>query len=287
MSSVIVTYIPVLHEGYRQLFERHPEARELYLFGADIIASFDHLVKDIRKLDPELVKKAVESWGMFDRVVILDDQTIRQLQANKVPLIVSDDDLTEALVTKHFADHPVKKDTIFLRWGIKKSIDPLEVISDMEISEAEFDRKMIELALEEGAKAKDWWRRIGALAIKDGEIILRSHNLYVPSDQTPYDEGDPRSNFTGGRHFESSLAIHAEAQLVAQAAKRGVALEGAEIYCDTFPCPPCAKQLAYSGIKTVYYRNGYSVLDGERILKSQGVNIVYVTPSDNSSAAQT
>ncbi len=276
MSPIIVTYVPVLHEGYRQLFERHPDAKELYLFGADVIASFEYLVKDIRKLDPELVKKAIESWKIFEKVSILDDEAIEQLQVSKTPLIVSDDELTEALIAKYFTDHPVEKDTIFLRWGIKKSIDPVEVISDMEVSEAEFDKKMIELALEEGAQAKDWWRRIGALAIKDGEIILRAHNLYVPSDQQPYDEGDPRSNFTGGKHFESSLAIHAEAQLVAQAAKNGISLEGAEIYCDTFPCPPCAKQLAYSGIKTVYYRNGYSVLDGERILKSQGVKIVYV-----------
>lgn len=284
MSPVIVTYVPVLHEGYRTLFERYPDAKELYLFGADVIASFEHLVKDIRKLDPELVKKAVESWAMFDRVAILDDQTIRQLQANRTPLIVSDDDLTTELVAMYFSDHSITKDTIFLRWDKKTSVTSSSVTPDVQISETEFDRRMMELALEEGAKAKDWWRRIGALAIKDGAVILQTHNLYVPSDQTPYDEGDPRSNFTGGRHFESSLAIHAEAQLVAQAAKKGISLKDAEIYCDTFPCPPCAKQLAYSGIKTVYYRNGYVVLDGERILKSQGVQIVFVTPYDNSSA---
>jgi dCMP deaminase len=274
--SAIVAYIPVLHEGYRRLFERHPEAKELYLFGSDVIASFEHLVKDIRKLDPELVKKAIESWKIFESVKILDQTAIEELQKDKTPLIVSDDDLTSELVTKYFSNNPVEKDTIFLRWGIKKSIEPVEVVSDITISEDEFDRKMIELALEEGTKAKDWWRRIGALALKDGAVILQAHNLYVPSDQTPYDEGDPRSNFTGGKHFESSLAIHAEAQLVAQAAKEGISLKGADVYCDTFPCPPCAKQLAYSGIKRVYYRNGYSVLDGERILKSQGVEIVLV-----------
>ncbi len=272
----IVCYIPVLHEGYRKLFERHPEAKELYLFGNDVIASFDYLVKDIRKLDPTLVKKAIESWGRFDKVNILDGNTIAQLKNDKTPLVVSDDELTEELVKKYFSDHPVEKDTIFLRWGIKKSIEPAEVLPDIMISEAEFDRQMIELALEEGIKAKDWWRRIGALAVKDGAVILKAHNLYVPSDQQPYDEGDPRSNFTGGKHFESSLAIHAEAQLVAQAAKEGISLKGADVYCDTFPCPPCAKQLAYSGIKRVFYRNGYSVLDGERILKSQGVQIIYV-----------
>ncbi|KAA0205957.1 hypothetical protein EDM68_03750 [Candidatus Uhrbacteria bacterium] len=272
----IVCYIPVLHEGYRQLFERHLDATELCLFGNDIVAEFDYLRKDIRKLDPALVKKAIEAWGRFENVSILDENVITRLRDSKTPLIVSDDELTQALVEKHFADHPVKKDTIFLRWDKMKSIEPVQVSPDVEISEADFDRGMMSLAEQEATRAKDWWRRIGAVAVKDGKILFQAHNVYVPSDQTANDEGDPRGNFKAGQHFESSLALHAEASLVAQAAKQGIALEGAEIYCDTFPCPPCAKQLAYSGIKTVYYRNGYSVLDGERILKSQGVKIVWV-----------
>lgn len=274
--SAIVCYIPVLHEGYRRLFENHPDAKELYLFGVDVIGEFDYLIKDIRKLDPELVKKSIEAWGRFDAVRILDATSIKNLQDAKTPLIMSDDELTETLIEKYFANNPIEKDTIFLRWGIKKSIEPAPIVSDLTISEDEFDRRMIEAALEEGKNAKDWWRRIGALAVKDGKIIFQAHNEYVPSDQTPYDEGDPRSNFTGGRHFESSLAIHAEANLVAQAVKDGLSLKGADIYCDTFPCPPCSKLLAYSGIKRLFYRNGYSVLDGERILKSQGVQIVFV-----------
>jgi len=155
------------------------------------------------------------------------------------------------------------------------------------MSEDEFDKKMMALAETEGTEAKDWWRRIGAIAVKDEKVIFKAHNLYVPSDQIANDEGDPRGNFKSGQHLESSLALHAEAGIVAMAAKQGVSLDGAEIYCDTFPCPPCAKQLAYSGISKLFYQNGYAVLDGERILKSQGVEIIFVTStSDNLSAGQ-
>lgn len=276
MDSVIVAYIPVLHEGYRRLFERHPEAKELAIFGADVIASYEHLVKDIRKLDPELVRKAVESWGCFDRVTLLDADAIKHLQETKTPLIVSDDDLTQELVQKYFSNNPIKTDTIFLRWDKKTSIEPTKISPDIEISEAEFDRQMIETTITEAEQSKDWWRRIGALVVKDERIILQAHNTYVPSDQMANDEGDPRSNFKGGVHFESSLALHAEAALVAQAAKQGLSLQGTDVYAETFPCPPCAKQLAYSGIKRLFYRTGYNVLDGERILKSQGVQIIFV-----------
>lgn len=276
MSPVIVAYIPVLHEGYRRLFERHPEAKELFIFGDDVIAEYEHLLKDIRKLDPKLVQRSIEAWKTFENVAILDAHTIMLLQDSNASLIISDDDLSTELVARYFSKNPVVKDTIFLRWDRKASIDPIEVVPDIEISEEMFDREMIAGAFHEAEKSRDWWRSVGAVVVKDGKILFHAHNIYIPSEQIAYDEGDPRSNFKAGQHIESSLALHAEAGIVARAAKEGISLNGADMYCDTFPCPPCAKQLAYSGIKRVYYRRGYSVLDGERILKSQGVQIIFV-----------
>lgn len=277
-SPVIVTYIPVLHEGYRRFFANHPEAKELYLFGEDIIANYDHLIKDIRKLKPELIQAAIQSWNLFERVHILTTASIQKLQNEQTTLVVSDDDLSTELVQAYFTHNPIQVDTIFLRWDKKKSIEPVQISPDIEISETDFDKTYIQLAQTEGQKSRDWWRRIGALVVKNGEIILQAHNIYTPSEQIANDEGDPRGNFSAGIHLESSLALHAEAYLVAQAAKQGISLQGTEVYCDTFPCPPCAKQLAYSGISKLFYRNGYAVLDGERILKSQGVKIVFVKP---------
>jgi dCMP deaminase len=273
---VLIAYIPVLHEGYRRLFEKHPEAKELYLFGNDAIASFEHLVKDIRKLDPLLVKKSIEAWGMFEQVHLLDVTSIEKLRNENTSLIVSNDDLSTELVARYFSNNPVERDTIFLRWDKKTSVEPMQVSPDLTISENDFDQQMIELAKTEGTLSPDWWRRIGAIVVKDGKILLQAHNRYVPSDQIAYDEGDPRGNFKSGVHLESSLAIHAEASLIAEAAKEGISLKGADVYSETFPCPPCAKQLAYSGIKRLFYRTGYNILDGERILKSQGVEIVFV-----------
>ncbi|MCR4279105.1 MAG: deaminase [bacterium] len=282
MSPAIVTYIPVLHEGYRQLFSRHPEARTLFLFGEDVIESYAHLSKDIRRLDSKLIKSAIESWNCFDQVEILNANAIKKIQSEKIPLIVSDDDITSELIQAHFSGNEILRDTIFLRWDKKKSIEPTQISPDVTISEKEFDQKMIETAKDEGQKSKDWWRRIGAIVVKNGEVLFMEHNRYVPSDQTANDEGDPRGNFKSGEHFESSLALHAEATIVARAAKEGISLSGTDVYCDTFPCPPCAKQLAYSGITRLYYQNGYNVLDGERILRSQGVKIIFVKKEDPS-----
>ena len=48
------------------------------------------------------------------------------------------------------------------------------------------------------------------------------------------------------------------------------------MYVTVFPCPPCAKIVAFSGIRKLYYAGGYSVLGQENILKSRGVEIIYV-----------
>lgn len=276
MKKVLIAYVPVLHEGYRSFFARHEDADVLYLFGAAVITEYEHLVKDIRKLDPELTKKAVESWEMFPRVEILTQERIVEIQKENNIIFYSDDDITTDLVARYFSAHQTEIDTVFLRWDKKTAIEPMQVSPDVRVSSDDFDRKMLAAAKEEGEKSPDWWRRIGAMVIRDGRELLRAHNTYLPSDQTAYDEGDPRGNFTSGVHLESSLALHAEASLVAQAAKKGISLEGTDVYVETFPCPPCAKQLACSGIKRLFYRTGYKILDGERILKSFSVEIVFV-----------
>ncbi len=276
MAKILLAYVPVLHEGYRSFFARHADAETLYLFGSDVIAEYAHLIKDIRKLDPELTQKAVLSWNMFPHVEILILQNISEIQKTTDTIVYSDDDITHDLVARYFPEHAKEIDTVFLRWNKKTAVEPMQVAPDVRISTDDFDKKMIALAKEEGEKSPDWWRHIGALALRDGKMLFIAHNSYLPSEQTAYDEGDPRSNFTSGVHLESSLVLHAEASLVAQAAKTGVALAGADIYTETFPCPPCAKQLACSGIKRLFYRTGYKVLDGERILRSFGVEIVFV-----------
>jgi dCMP deaminase len=65
---------------------------------------------------------------------------------------------------------------------------------------------------------------------------------------------------------------------VAEAAAKGVSLEGGSLYVNIFPCPPCAKLIAYSGIKNLYYSGGYGALDGESVLKAKGVKIIYIKP---------
>jgi dCMP deaminase len=91
--------------------------------------------------------------------------------------------------------------------------------------------------------------------------------------------GDPRGNFYKGVHLELSTATHAEAALIARAAREGMVTDGATMYVTDFPCPPCAKLVAGAGVTKLIFREGYAVLDGRDVLEAAGVEIVRVEPA--------
>jgi dCMP deaminase len=117
---------------------------------------------------------------------------------------------------------------------------------------------------------------VGGLITKKCQVIMAGCNQHLPVNDQQYKNSDPRISYTSGIGADFSSSIHAEANLIALAAKKGIALDGAEIFVTTFPCPVCAKQIAVSGIKKVYYAKGYAVLDGLEILKAFGVEVVLV-----------
>lgn len=57
--------------------------------------------------------------------------------------------------------------------------------------------------------------------------------------------------------IEFGRAVHAEMAAVMDAAKRGISIEGARLFCTTFPCHLCARHLVSSGISEVVYIEPY------------------------------
>lgn len=56
---------------------------------------------------------------------------------------------------------------------------------------------------------------------------------------------------------EFGRAVHAEADAIVSAARRGVPTISSELHCTTFPCHVCAKHIVAAGIKTVTYIEPY------------------------------
>jgi dCMP deaminase len=82
-------------------------------------------------------------------------------------------------------------------------------------------------------------------------------------------------NIPSGSRREICYGICAEQWCVAEAAKKGISLEGSTLYCTKHPCRICASLIAVAGIKKVVYQEGYpEVLPNFDILKSRNIEVI-------------
>ena len=70
--------------------------------------------------------------------------------------------------------------------------------------------------------------------------------------------------------------VHAEQNAICQAAKRGIAIEGATVYQRMTPCRTCAMLWINCGIKKVVCERKYQLAEeSEQLLAEAGVELVY------------
>lgn len=269
----VVAYVPVLHEGYRRFLETHGRDRPFYAVGPELHADYRPLAKDIRALDAELVAAAVASWGMCSETAVLTPASAAALAEQRPRIVLPAEDVSYRLVDRFFERCEVRFDTTFLRWDRTRTValrPPAAPVVSSDAAIADLQRAG------EGAAAEsvDWWRQVGAaIRLPSGELRT-AHNAHDPHPLAPYAAGDPRSNFYRGVGYELSTATHAEARLIAEAARDGEATAGAVLYVTDFPCPPCARLIAAAGVSRLYFRTGYAVLDGEAVLEAAGVEVL-------------
>lgn len=285
-TSKILLYLPVIHDGYIKLIEKYPESEILILdesFIKFIDQEFDYLRKEIRALKPIQAKLALEAIFTEQTINLVSNEEF--LNTNTAPsaqkkqeFIFPKEDIFIWLAEKYLPNANIKFDTTFLRWNRNNSTQKQQLELNSNVSKDEFSKKMMKIAGNQKDLSSDWWRQVGAVLVNNDskKIISVAHNKHLPSPYTPYINSDPRNSFHKGENIDVSTAIHAEAALISQAAKNGISLEGTELYISTFPCPTCAKLVACSGISKLYFTEGYAMVDGEKILKDSGIEVVRV-----------
>ncbi len=273
--QVIIAYVPVLHRGYVQFFDAFKSAQAIYLVNKATLSQLDYLRKDLRALEISQVKTLLSGLGRFKTIETLDAPTIKRLDSPDIELILPDDDISH-IIAKKFSRAKKTYFPIFLRWDRRalEHIDEDDSAKAMPVSD--FEKKIMKEALMAASQSSDLWRRVGAVLILPQGQTRHASNQGEPTPYSPWIEGDPRNVFNRGIAIEMSVFMHAEANLISEAARAGVRLLGASLYVTTFPCPACAKLIAHSGIQKLYYGSGYAVLDGRRIMDEYGVEIIRV-----------
>lgn len=273
----ILLYLPVVHAGHEAFFARHEDAAEVLILGTGFRGTFKSLAKDIRALPPERAAQFLR--------LMLPGTPVRVIEPGDVSaavtagtLVLPDEDVTRALAAEyHLADgRNLVFEKTFLRWDREWSQAPRPVGFDGRLAVGELPGPLVARARELAGHSSDWWRQVGAVAWRGTQVLGAAWNHHCPTEYAPYVDGDPRDAFSRGVRADLSTAIHAEASVVAQAARAGVRLDGADLYVTTFPCPACARLIAESGFRRCYFTGAYSVLDGDKILKAAGIDLFWV-----------
>ena len=119
------------------------------------------------------------------------------------------------------------------------------------------DRVFMNIAREIATLSHCTRHKVGAILVKDGNIISMSYNG-TPSGT---DNNCEKDNVT------LPHVIHAEVGAILKAAKTGNSVNGSTIYLTLSPCIECSKLILQSGIKRVVYLTEYRNISGVIFLK--------------------
>ena len=103
-------------------------------------------------------------------------------------------------------------------------------------------------------------RQVGAVVVRDKRILTTGYNGAPAGVQSCKERGEclrEKLGIASGTRQEMCYATHAEQNAIIQAAKLGLTLEGATLYCTHQPCSMCTRIIINSGIKRVVYEQGY------------------------------
>jgi dCMP deaminase len=272
-KRILVIHIPVIHKGYLDFLSKiKNKISGVFVIDGKFISELSEFKVDIASIESKKVIDLLKKFG-FKNIFILTKSSVKKLINKKIVLI--NDEVSRNLAGKYLVGNEIEWDSVFLRWDREKVLRQ-ENLVDIVVSRDGFDIEMMQEALKESEKSGDWWRQIGAVLVKDKEIILRANNKDLPSDHTPYQVGEARDFFKAGQSHEIANTIHAEQYIIAKAAKDGISVNNLAIYVTTFPCPVCAKMIACSGVKQVFFAEGGSNFDAKKVLESAGVKLVNV-----------
>ena len=145
-----------------------------------------------------------------------------------------------------------------------------------------WDKKYFELAEYISTWSKDRSTKIGAIIVKNNDVISTGFNGFPIGANDDVEERHQRP-------LKYSWTEHSERNAIYSAAKHGKSTNGCTIYVKWFPCADCARAIIQSGIKTVlidelnylgnrgfYTRWEDSIKAADKMFEEAGIRIVMI-----------
>ena len=274
--SNLIAYIPVLNQRHLDWFKKHPNS-QLFLITQQMAEQLiPRLQRNMAAVPTEVMISMLQPLTLVNRVSEFAPEHGDPNLAITRGWFLPDEDISRQVAEKYLlpAEAPFKFEMIWARWDMTAVHMSQPVIADVVVSDNYFDRLRMNLASLESGRSPDWWRQIGCFAVDgQGNPLAITCNTHLPNEYETYIFGDPRLNVDAGQKGKYT-ALHSEQAIVALCGK--AKLEGGSMYVTTFPCEECARWIAFSGVKKLFFRDGYSVLNAQDVLRSYGVQIVQV-----------
>jgi dCMP deaminase len=124
-------------------------------------------------------------------------------------------------------------------------------------------------------------RQVGAVLVKDKNILATGYNG-TPSGISHCEEvGCLRAlqKVPSGERHELCRGLHAEQNAIIQAAKHGINISGATLYCTNSPCVICSKMIINAGIERIVYLEGYPDKLSVEMLLESGIDVQPFSPT--------
>lgn len=118
-------------------------------------------------------------------------------------------------------------------------------------------------------------RQVGAVLVKDKRILATGYNGAPSGLPHCHETGCLRQQMkvpSGERH-ELCRGLHAEQNVLLQAALHGVSVQGSKLYVTCVPCSICAKMIINAGIREVVYNGDYPDKISAGFFKASGIKL--------------
>ena len=118
-------------------------------------------------------------------------------------------------------------------------------------------------------------RAVGAILVKEKRILATGYNGAPAGLRHCEEVGCLRedSSIPSGTRHELCRGLHAEQNVIIQAAYHGLAINGATLYCTTKPCVICSKMLINAGIRQIYNSEGYDDPHSDQMYAEAGLKV--------------
>ena len=119
-------------------------------------------------------------------------------------------------------------------------------------------------------------RKVGAVLVKEKRILATGYNGAPSGLRHCLETGCLREELgiPSGQRHELCRALHAEQNVLIQAAHHGISVAGSVLYCTNLPCVICTKMLINAGITTIYHREGYADDLSRAMLEEAGIQVI-------------